>query len=108
MSDESPSIQRWTAKRKSVVVLEIIKGKTTAVEVARTHGLTVSEVEAWQERFLRGAEEQLRSNPRDVQAQHDAERRDLLAKVGELTLAVDALKKTNRSYNRGLDPESAP
>lgn len=108
MSEKTACIQRWTAKRKSAVVLEILKGKTTAVEVARTHGLTVAEVENWQERFLRGAEEQLRSNPRDVQAQHEAEKRELLAKVGELTLAVDALKKTNRSDNRGLDLESAP
>jgi hypothetical protein len=30
-----PTLQRWTAKRKAVIVLEIIKGKTTAAEVAR-------------------------------------------------------------------------
>lgn len=97
MSENDSEIKRWTAKRKVAVVMDIIKGRTTAVDVAREHGLTVSEVEGWQERFMGGAEEFLRSNPRDDQARHDAEKQELLAKVGELTLEVDALKKTQRS-----------
>ena len=56
-------VKRWTAKRKSAVVLDLIKGKTTAVDVARKHDLTVAEVEGWVERFLAGGEEQLRANP---------------------------------------------
>lgn len=96
-------IKRWTAKRKSAVVLEILRGKTTASAVAREHGLTVGDVEGWQERFLSGAEEFLRSHPRENQERHDAEKQELLAKVGELTLAVDALKKTQRA--QGLLPE---
>ena len=87
MSEKEPEIKRWTAKRKLAMVMDIIKGKATAVEVAREHGLTVSEVEGWRERFMDGAEEFLRSNPRDEHARH----------YGELTLAVDALKKTQRS-----------
>jgi len=46
MSDQ-PNVKRWTAKRKTVVVMDIMKGKTTAAEVARQHDLTVSEVERW-------------------------------------------------------------
>lgn len=103
MSDNS-DIKRWTAKRKVAVVMDIIKGRTTAVDVAREHGLTVSEVEGWRERFMGGAEEFLRCSPRDDQARHDAERRELLAKVGELTLEVGALKKTQRSQGI-LGPE---
>jgi hypothetical protein len=41
--------------------------------------------------------------PRDLEARFDAERKDLLAKVGELTLQVDALKKTSRSASMMLD-----
>lgn len=90
-------IQRWTAGRKSGVVLDIIKGRTTAPEVARQFNLTVAEVDGWIERFMEGGREGLRAVPRDVEARHDAERKELLAKVGELTLQVDALKKTTRS-----------
>ena len=93
MSEKETEIKRWTAKRKLAVVMDIIEGRTTTVDVAREHGLTVSEVESWRERFMAEAEEFLRSNPRDEQALHEAEKRELLAKVGELTLAVDALKK---------------
>ena len=45
-SEAASDVQRWTAKRKAAVVLELIKGKTTAVETAREHGLTVGEVES--------------------------------------------------------------
>jgi hypothetical protein len=34
MNDELP-VKRWTAKRKTAVVMDIFKGKTTLVEVAR-------------------------------------------------------------------------
>ena len=77
-------IQRWTAGRKAAVVLDIIKGRTTAPEVARQFDLTVAEVDGWVERFTEGGRENLRAVPRDLEARFDAERRDLLAKVGEV------------------------
>ena len=43
---ETPeNVQRWTAKRRSALVLSIIKGETSVAEAARKHGLTVAEVE---------------------------------------------------------------
>ena len=38
-------IKRWTARRKSALVLEIIKGKTTVSESSRQLDLSPSEVE---------------------------------------------------------------
>ena len=35
------SVQRWTAKRRSALVLSILRGETSAQEAARQHGLTV-------------------------------------------------------------------
>jgi transposase-like protein len=49
----SDEVQRWTAKRKAAVVLDLIAGKTTAAEVARSHGLTISEDRAMEERLHR-------------------------------------------------------
>lgn len=94
--------ERWTAKRKVAVILDIIKGKTTAVEVARKQGLTVSEVEEWMERFLKGGEEHLRTHPRDLAAQFAAERKELHAKIGELSLHVDVLKKAHVILGKDL------
>lgn len=90
-------IQRWTSGRKAAVVLDVIKGKATPADLARQHDLTVGEIEGWVEKFLEGGREGLRAVPRDVEARFDAERKDLLAKVGELTLQVDALKKKTNS-----------
>ena len=38
-------IKRWTAKRKSALVLEIIQGKTTVTEASRAFDLSPSELE---------------------------------------------------------------
>ena len=65
------SVQRWTAKRRSALVLSILRGETSAQEAARQHGLTVAEIEEWQERYLVGAENALRSRPRDEEALKD-------------------------------------
>ena len=46
------SVQRWTAKRRSALVLSILRGETSAQEAARKHGLPVAEIEGWQERYL--------------------------------------------------------
>jgi transposase-like protein len=51
MDDE---IKRWTARRKSALVLEIIQGKTTVAEASRTHDLPPSEIEKWVEDGKRG------------------------------------------------------
>lgn len=99
-------VKRWTSKRKSAVVLDILSGKTTAAAVARQHDLTVAEIEEWKARFLDAAEEGLRSNPRDVKAKWEAEKKDLFAKIGELTLDIEVLKKTDDILRREEEGES--
>ena len=42
-------IKRWTARRKSALVLEIIQGKTTLLEASRQSDLPPSEMESWVE-----------------------------------------------------------
>jgi transposase-like protein len=86
MSDPTDDIKRWTARRKAAVVMDILKGKTTAAELARSHDLTVAEVEQWMDDFVSQGTEALRSHPRDVDAKHRAEKKELLAKIGELTM----------------------
>ena len=40
-------IKRWTAKRKTALVLDIIQGKTTISEASRAFDLSPSDVEQW-------------------------------------------------------------
>lgn len=41
------SIKLWTAKRKTPLIIEIIKGKTTVSAARRSYDLTPSEMESW-------------------------------------------------------------
>jgi transposase-like protein len=93
--NEPEEVQRWTAKRKAAVVLEIIKGKTTTADAARATGQTVAEIEKWVERFMKGGESYLHAHPQELAAVHEAEKKELHAKIGELLLELDVQKKAN-------------
>lgn len=76
-------------------MLSILRGESSAQEAARRHGLTVAEVEEWKDRFLSGAENALRTRPKDEEALKDEQIRKLKQKVGELVLDLDILKEGN-------------
>ena len=92
MNEDSKDIKRWTARRKAELVTEILKGNTTAAEMARSHDLTVAEIEQWKSDFIEMGTEALRSHPRDAEARHKAREKDLLAKIGDLTMQMEAYK----------------
>ena len=52
----------------------------------------MAEVEDWQDKFLAGAENSLRSKPREEDAMKDELIKQLKQKVGELVLDNDILK----------------
>ncbi|MEJ2801449.1 transposase [Comamonadaceae bacterium PP-2] len=85
-------IKRWTAKRKSALVMDIM-GKTTVAEASRTHDLTPSEIENWVDDAKRGMENALRAKPEDVREQYERQLRDLQEAYGEAMLELRARKK---------------
>ena len=64
-------IKRWTAKRKTALVIEIIQGKTTVAEASRSFDLSPSEIEGWVDDAKRGMENSLRANPLDIREQYE-------------------------------------
>ena len=92
------NIQRWTAKWQVAVVLSLRKGVTAMAEEARKHGLTVAEVEDWLERVLLGAENAVRSRPKEEDALKDEPIKKLKHKIGELALDNDVLREALRPY----------
>lgn len=86
-------IQRWTAKRRSALIISILRGETSEPEAARQHGLTVAEIQDWREKFLAGAENALRSKPRDEEAMREEREKRLKAKIGDLVLELDIVKE---------------
>lgn len=88
MADPTEPIERWTAKLRVALVVSVLKGETSVAEAARRHGLTVAEVEEWQEKFLLGAENALRSRPKDEDALKEEQIKKLKQKIGDLVPAA--------------------
>ncbi|WLE58856.1 DUF1153 domain-containing protein [Burkholderia plantarii] len=86
-------IKRWTAKRKSALVMDIIQGKTTVAEASRTYDLSPSEVENWVDDGKRDMENALRANPLDVKEQYERQIKELQEAYGEAMLELRARKK---------------
>ena len=100
-------IKRWTARRKSALVLEIIQGKTTVAEASRQFDLTPSEIESWVVDGKRGMENALRAKPEDVREQYERQLKDLQEAYGEAMLELRARKKWFFTQVRGRPPGSS-
>jgi transposase-like protein len=90
MDDE---IKRWTARRKTALVLDIIQGKTTVAEASRAFDLPPSEIESWVDDGKRGMENALRTKPLEVREQYERQLKDLQEAYGEAMLELRARKK---------------
>ena len=86
-------IKRWTAKRKTALVLEIIQGKTTVSEASRAYDLNPSEVEQWVDEGKGGMENALRSKPLEIKEQYERQLSELQQAYGEAMLELRARKK---------------
>lgn len=91
-------IERWTSTRRVALVASFLKGETSVAEAARMYGLTVGEVEDWREKFLLGAENALRSRPKDEEAVKDEQIKKLKQKIGDLVLDNDILREALKPY----------
>lgn len=86
-------IKRWTARRKSALVLEIIQGKMTVAEASRQFDLPPSEIESWVDQGKAGMENALRAKPEDVREQYERQLKGLQEAYGEAMLELRARKK---------------
>lgn len=86
-------IKRWTAKRKTALVMDIIQGKTTVSEAARGFDLAPSEIEGWVNDAKQGMENALRAKPLDIREQYEKQLKELQEAYGEAMLELRARKK---------------
>ena len=98
MGDQE-EVKRWTAKRKSAMVLEIIQGKTTVSEASRAYDLMPSEIEGWVDEGKLGMENALRAKPEDVREQYERQLRDLQEAYGEAMLELRARKQAIAQFH---------
>ena len=86
-------IKRWTAKRKTALVMDIIQGKTTVSEAARAFDLAPSEIEEWVNDAKQGMENALRAKLLDIREQYEKQLTELQEAYGEAMLELRARKK---------------
>jgi len=85
--------QRWTAKRKAEIILQILRQTTTVVDVTRQNDLAPSEVQDWIDTFLKAGEKGLKARASDLQEQTEKEIKELKAAIGDLYVENAILKK---------------
>jgi transposase-like protein len=91
---ELPDVpERWTAKRKVAVIMEVMKGTISVPEACRRYGIAQGEYQDWVERFMQGGENALKAKPKEEAELQEQRIKGLQAKIGELVMDIDILKK---------------
>ena len=78
---------------KAKVSLEALRGDKTIQEIAARHKVHPNQVSAWKQRAVEGLREVFSKGAERSREDHEAEVRDLHAKIGELTVERDFLTK---------------
>jgi len=90
--------RQFTAEYKAKIVLEILREEKSISEIASRENISVSQLHNWKKEFLENAsrvfsqtkiERQAKLNTRELAEREQA----LMAKVGQLTIENDWLKK---------------
>lgn len=95
--------RRFTPEFKTRLVLELLREEKPLGELASEHEVSPNQLRNWKKEFLDNAtrafsetkqEKELRAEKKAM----DEDRYDLMAKVGQLTLEVDWLKKKSAEF----------
>lgn len=86
-------IKRWTVRRKSALVMDIIQGRTTVREASDAFELPAQEIERWVEEGRRGMENALRSNPLNIKEIYEKQIKTLQQAYGEAMLELRVKSK---------------
>ena len=83
----------FTGKQKAKVALEAVKGTKTINEIAQEFGVHPTQVNQWKKELLEHADSLFegKRGPKPVNGQSDPDR--LYAKIGQLNMELDWLKK---------------
>ena len=102
-------IKKWTAKRKSTLVIEIMQGKTTVTEASRLYDLAPSEIENCVDDGRKDIENALKANPLDFRQQYEKQLHDLQEAHGEAILELRARKSCSPSWSGRaiIDPDAS-
>lgn len=85
--------KRYSAEFKARVALEAIKGEKTAAELAMKFGIHPNQVGDWKRQAVEGMTDVFAGKTDRNDIAHEAEIKELHAKIGQLTVERDFLGK---------------
>ena len=85
--------RRFSAEFKARVALAALRGDKTVQEIAIRHKVHPNQVSAWKRQAVDGLDEVFSNGADRAGRDHEAEVRDLHAKIGELMVERDFLAK---------------
>lgn len=85
--------KRYAAEFKAKVALEAIKGEKTVAELATRFGIHPNQVGDWKRQAIEGLTEVFAGKTERNDIAHEAEIKELHAKIGQLTVERDFLGK---------------
>ncbi len=83
--------RRFTGDFKARVALEAMRGDKTIQEIASKHKVHPNQVSGWKHQAIASLSEVFSNGTDRARQDHDAEIRDLHAKIGQLTVERDFL-----------------
>jgi len=87
------SRRRFSAEFKVKVVLEALKERQSLNELAQKYQLHQNQISKWKTDFLDQALEYMNHHSKVSKAEDDIEKEQLYAKIGQLQVELDFLKK---------------
>lgn len=93
--------RQFTAEFKAKLVLEVLREEKQIGELAAEHGISPNQLRNWKREFMENApkvfsESKQEKELRSIEKAIEEERHELMAKVGQLTIENDWLKKKSR------------
>jgi transposase-like protein len=85
--------RRFTADFKAKVALEALRGDRTVQEIAAKHKVHPNQVSTWKRQAVDGLGEVFSNGVDRARSDHEAEVKELHAKIGELTVVNDFLAR---------------
>ncbi len=85
--------RRFTAEFKARVALDALRGDRTVQEIAAKHKVHPNQVSPWKRQAVDGLGEVFSNGVDRTPSDHEAEVKELHAKIGELTVVNDFLAR---------------
>ena len=85
--------RKFTAKFKTKVVLEALKERQSARELADRFKISPQQISTWKREFLENADEVFGGKSRGKKSEEEKKQDELLRVIGEQKVEIDFLKK---------------